>query len=65
MAMLLMTESAVNEFRDNTSTWQLGANTGLTVGMVTNRRILAGEVSNRNTARLREALAGTSRATYR
>lgn len=31
IAMVLMTASAVERFRDNTSTWQLGANTGLTV----------------------------------
>lgn len=31
IAMVLMTDSAVERFRDNASTWQLGANTGLTV----------------------------------
>jgi lipid-binding SYLF domain-containing protein len=31
VALILMTGNAVDRFRDNTSTWQLGANTGLTV----------------------------------
>ena len=31
IALLLMTEDAVARFRDNTSTWQLNAGTGLTV----------------------------------
>lgn len=31
VAMVLMTGNAVDRFKDNTSTWQLGANTGLAV----------------------------------
>jgi SH3 domain-containing YSC84-like protein 1 len=115
IAMVLMTNTAVDRFKDNTSTWQLGASTGLTVvkysgeqsivtahpnadivmwsgakglyggisagatyitpdsslndayyhGLVTNRQVLTGAVRNRQSADLREALAGAGSAAYR
>lgn len=42
IAMVLMTVNAVSRFRDNVSTWQLGADRGLTVAGVSGRQTTSG-----------------------
>ena len=42
IALVLMTRNAVSRFRDNTSTWQLGARTGLTVADFSGRQTMTG-----------------------
>jgi SH3 domain-containing YSC84-like protein 1 len=41
VAMVLMTDGAVQKFKDNTSTWQLGARTGLTVANYSGAQTIA------------------------